>query len=104
MPPAISFSWQMLIEILYPYHPSNFQDNCCAVRIWCDSKTLRRRLRDAGTDLIVRRPVHPAALRLLILHSLYRGPEKRRTNRVSVGATIQYPCKIATLSANSGHQ
>ncbi len=54
-----------------------------------DSKTLRTMLRRAGTDLLVRRPVHPAALRLLILHSLYRGPEKRRTNRVSIGAAVR---------------
>ncbi len=55
-----------------------------------DSKTLRSMLQRAGIDLIVRRPVHPAALRLLILHSLYRGPEKRRAPRVSVGAPVRY--------------
>ena len=40
------------------------------------------------TDLLVRQPVHPAAFRLLILHALYRGPEKRRTTRVSIGAPM----------------
>jgi hypothetical protein len=55
-----------------------------------DSKTLRSMLRQAGTDLLVRRPVHPVALRLLILHSLYQGPEKRRTGRVSIGAAIRF--------------
>jgi hypothetical protein len=55
-----------------------------------DSKTLRSMLQRAGIDLIVRRPVHPVALRLLILHSLYRGPEKRRAPRVSVGAPVRY--------------
>jgi hypothetical protein len=55
-----------------------------------DSKTLRSMLHRAGIDLIVRRPVHPAALRLLILHCLYRGPEKRRAMRVSVGAPVRY--------------
>lgn len=55
-----------------------------------DSKTLRSMLQRAGIDLIVRRPVHPAALRLLILHSLYRGPEKRRALRVSVGGAVRY--------------
>jgi len=34
--------------------------------------------------------VHPAALRLLILHALYRGPEKRRTTRVSMGAPVHF--------------
>ncbi len=55
-----------------------------------DSRTLRTMLRRAGIDLLVRRPVHPAALRLLILHSLYRGPEKRRTGRVLVGFPVRY--------------
>ncbi len=70
-----------------------------------DSTTLRAMLRRAGIDLVVRRPVHPAALRLLLLHSLYRGPERRRSPRVSVGAAIRYrmglrrrDCILADLS------
>ena len=55
-----------------------------------DSNTLRSMLQRAGINLIVRRPVHPAALRLLLLHSLYRGPEKRRALRVSIGAPVRY--------------
>ena len=55
-----------------------------------DSRTLRTMLRRAEINLLVRRPVHPAALRLLILHSLYRGPEKRRTDRVLVGFPVRY--------------
>jgi c-di-GMP-binding flagellar brake protein YcgR len=55
-----------------------------------DSKTVRSMLRRAGADLVVRRPVHPAALRLLILHTLYRGPEKRRATRVSIGASVRF--------------
>jgi hypothetical protein len=54
-----------------------------------DSKTLRARLHGAGIKLMVRRPVHPAALRGLILHAVYRGPEKRRSRRVTVGAPIR---------------
>jgi hypothetical protein len=54
-----------------------------------DSRTLRSHLRRMRVDLMVKRPVHPAALRLLILHTLYRGPEKRRKQRVSVGAEIR---------------
>ena len=38
-----------------------------------DSTTLRSRLRSAGFDFLVRRPVHPEALRLLLLRVLYRG-------------------------------
>jgi hypothetical protein len=53
-----------------------------------ESRTLRALLRRARFELVVRRPVHPAALRLLVLHALYRGPEKRRKPRVSVGAPV----------------
>jgi hypothetical protein len=41
-----------------------------------DSRTLRNSLQRAGIKLI--------------LHSLYRGPEKRRTTRVSVGAPVRF--------------
>ncbi len=54
-----------------------------------ESRTVCALLRRASFELVVRRPVHPAALRLLLLHALYRGPEKRRTPRVSVGAPVQ---------------
>jgi hypothetical protein len=55
-----------------------------------DSKTLRSHLRRMRVDLIVCRPVYPAALRLLILHALYRGPERRRRERVTVGADVRF--------------
>jgi hypothetical protein len=70
-----------------------------------DSRTLRNSLSRAGIDLIIRRPVHPAALRALLLHALYRGPEKRRLPRASIGAPVryragwrQYPAILADLS------
>jgi hypothetical protein len=70
-----------------------------------DSKALRKMLNRVDTDLLVRQPVHPAALRLLILHALYRGPEKRRTTRVSMGASVRFrsglrrrPAILAELS------
>jgi len=53
------------------------------------SRTLAARLDHAEVDFVLRRPVHPTALRLLLLHALYRGPEKRRTRRVTVGATVR---------------
>lgn len=58
----------------------------------CDSDTrgLRNSLRRAGIQLMVRRPVHPAVLRALVLHALYRGPEKRRHVRVGVGAPVRF--------------
>lgn len=53
-----------------------------------DSRTLVASLRRARVGLMVRRPVHPAVLRGLLLRALYRGPEKRRARRVSVGAPV----------------
>ncbi len=55
-----------------------------------ESRIVRTQLRRASFELVVRRPVHPTALRLLLLHTLYRGPEKRRTPRVSVGAAVHF--------------
>lgn len=70
-----------------------------------DSRTLRTSLGRAGIQTMVRRPVHPAVLRALIVHALYRGPEKRRSRRVSVGAPVHYrigwrqrPAILADLS------
>jgi hypothetical protein len=55
-----------------------------------ESKTLIAMLRRSGIDLMVQRPVHPAALRLLIIHALYQGPEKRRHQRVTIGTPVRY--------------
>ncbi|MGI9591635.1 MAG: PilZ domain-containing protein [Myxococcota bacterium] len=55
-----------------------------------ESRTLRSMLHRAGVDLLVRRPVHPEALRLLVLYAMYRGPEKRRSLRVSIGGRVRY--------------
>jgi hypothetical protein len=54
------------------------------------TRSAGRRLHPLGVEWIVRRPAHPAALRLLIQHALYRGPERRRTQRVSIGLPIRY--------------
>jgi len=71
-----------------------------------DSCTLRTRLMDCGFDYLVRRPVHPVALRLLVLRLLYRGEEKRAAERVSVGCPIAVrrvlrwrPALLADVSA-----
>jgi hypothetical protein len=54
------------------------------------ARTLRNMLQRETVEFVVRRPVHPAALRLLILHALYRGPEKREVARVTIGAPIRF--------------
>jgi hypothetical protein len=43
-----------------------------------------------GFDYLVRRPVHPGALRLLLLRALYRGPERRVTVRYPIGGEVSY--------------
>ncbi len=55
-----------------------------------DSNTLRAMLRRVGFDLLLRRPVHPVALRLVVLRALYAGEEKRREERIAVGVEVQF--------------
>jgi hypothetical protein len=42
---------------------------------------LRAQLQRFQCSYIVEQPVHPAALKLLILHAVYRGPERRDLDR-----------------------
>lgn len=70
-----------------------------------DSVSVRERLRGKGYDFLVRRPVHPEALRLLLLCTLYRGPERRSGVRVPIGAAVtirtarrRRPAVLAELS------
>lgn len=63
------------------------------------SRTVQAHLRRIRVDVLVRRPVHPAALRLLILHALYRGPERRKRRRVSVGAEVRFRSGLFRRSA-----
>ena len=60
----------------------------CIAVVQDASRTLSARLRRAGVDYIVRRPVHPTALRLLFTRALYRGPERRHHRRVPIGAPV----------------
>jgi c-di-GMP-binding flagellar brake protein YcgR len=55
-----------------------------------DSNTLRAMLRRVGFDMLLRRPIHPVALRLVLLRALYAGVEKRREERVAVGLDVQF--------------
>jgi hypothetical protein len=55
-----------------------------------DSNTLRSMLRRLGFQLLIRRPVNPYALRLLLLRSLYAGEERRTDDRVPIGAPVAY--------------
>lgn len=53
-----------------------------------DSGTLRATLRRLGFRFLVRLPVHPVALRLLLTHALYRGDERRSQPRVPLGYRV----------------
>lgn len=53
-----------------------------------DSVSMRNQLRSLGVDYLVRRPIHPGALRLLLLRALYRGPERRVSVRYPIGGPV----------------
>ena len=53
------------------------------------SKTLVAHINRLGAALVVRRPIHPRTLRLLLLHEIYRGPERRKKKRTLIGHPIK---------------
>ena len=53
-----------------------------------DSEGQRAQLRQVGFNYLVRRPVHPEALRLLLLRCLYTGEDQRSDERVVVGSPV----------------
>jgi hypothetical protein len=62
-----------------------------------DFLPLRVRLRKLGVHFLVQTSVGSEALRLLLMHSVYRGPEKREEPRLPVGSPVD--CRDA--GANS---
>ena len=79
---ALALRLPPLAELVRPPHRIAVVD--------ADSRVLRATLRRIGFELLVRRPVHPEALRLLLSHLLHRGPERRILRRVPVGMPIAY--------------
>lgn len=55
-----------------------------------DSTTLRGQLRKQGFDYLVRRPIHPEALRLLLMHCLFEGDDRRDQTRIPVGLDVTF--------------
>ncbi len=53
------------------------------------SRTLVNHLNRIGVAMVIRRPIHPRALRLLLLHEIYHGPERRVRKRVLIGHPIR---------------
>jgi hypothetical protein len=62
------------------------------------SQLLTTLLRRQGFRYVVRRPVHPEALRLLLLRSLYRGLDHRRASRLPFGCEISWRAGWRTRS------
>ncbi len=64
-----------------------------------DSKTQKTLLQKAGFDFLVREPVHPAALRVLLQRALFRGNDTRRAPRVAFGYPVRYRTGLWRRSA-----
>lgn len=64
-----------------------------------DSKLLRQQLRDLGFTYLIRRPIHPHALRLMLLRALYRGEERRGEPRVPIGYDVQVKARLRRREA-----
>jgi hypothetical protein len=60
------------------------------------SRRAQRELERVRPDFLVQRPVDPAALRLVVLHALYSGPERRRSPRVAMSAVVR--CRAGLVS------
>jgi hypothetical protein len=60
------------------------------------SKTIRREVERLGPDFLLQRPVDPVSLRLLVLHALYGGPERRRSERAAMCAVVK--CRIGRVA------
>lgn len=54
------------------------------------SEAQTKALSAAGFDFLVREPVHPAALRVLLQRALFRGPDARRAPRVAFGQAVAF--------------
>ena len=94
--------WNVVVANAARLRELAFADSAAASRIAIvtdDSRTLRAMLRRLGVTLMVRQPVHPAAFRLLMLHAMYRGPERRRASRASVGGQVRVRLGLRSRSA-----
>lgn len=63
------------------------------------SRTLQQEMRRLRPDFLLERPVDPPSLRLLVLHALYGGPERRRSDRVAMSAVVKYRTRLAARKA-----
>lgn len=71
----------------------------CVAVVEEDSVSLRGMLRTLGFAYLVRRPIHPMALRLMLLYSLYRGEERRAAPRAPIGEEVTMRHGLRTQTA-----
>jgi hypothetical protein len=87
-------SWDLVIatpkRMLDFEVPESFPSPVRIAVLASSARTLRNMLRRETIEFMVQRPFHPVAFRLLILHALYRGAEKRKVSRVTIGALIRF--------------
>jgi hypothetical protein len=55
-----------------------------------ESATLHHAIQRQDFQYVVRRPVHPEALRLLLLQAIYRGHERRQSERLAIGCEVDW--------------
>lgn len=70
-----------------PPHLSNWPRTIAVIQD--PSKTLSAHLGRIGVSMILCRPIHPQAMRLILLHEVYRGPEKRVRGRTLIGQPVR---------------
>jgi len=63
------------------------------------TRGLQREIERARPDFLVSRPFHAAALRLLILHALYVGPERRGSPRVAMSLAVRFRSGVFSRGA-----
>jgi hypothetical protein len=66
-----------------------------------DSPAMRRRLRSAGAQLLVRLPTDDEIWRLLVARALYRGHERRQDPRINIGSSVTVSESSSTGSCES---
>lgn len=58
------------------------------------TRGLQREIERSRPDFLVSRPFHAAALRLLILHALYVGPERRGSARIALSTAVRFRTSV----------
>jgi len=98
-PLALSFPWPMSCE----------EDGFVGIAVADDrSQTLSSKMARLGFRYLVRRPIHPQALRILLRQVLYNGSEKRRNPRYAFDAEVawrtgvrRHPGRLVEISMES---